>query len=269
MNGPLRLWQGHTVHSRTERFSNDFRYPLTMVDVDIDRWEEAGKVSRHFGTDRRALFWLRAKDHGPRLAQADLRPWAEAQLALAGVQTVSQLRLVTFARHLGYRFAPISLWRAFAPDGRLSGILYEVNNTFGETHTYAAAVQSPRDQHQADKVFHVSPFFDVSGVYRFTVRDAADRLSLVVETIKGGVVAHMANILARPVPVTDATFLRLALTRPFASLGVSLAIHWEALKLVAKGARYHRRPALPDQPVTPALPASTTRPAASAQESPT
>jgi DUF1365 family protein len=255
----LRLWRGHTVHARKERFANVFRYGIALVDVDVDRWDEAGRVSHHFGTDRKALFWLRGADHGPRTGTGDLRAWAQEQMGRAGVAVPVGLRLVTFPRHLGYRFAPISLWQGFDAEGRLSGILYEVNNTFGETHTYAAAVTHPRAQHEADKVFHVSPFFDVSGTYRFTVRDPAERLSLVVETLKDGAVVHMANILARPVAVSDSELLRLALSRPFASLGVSLAIHWEALKLVLKGARYHRRPALPDTPVTLAQPGISAR----------
>lgn len=254
---PLRLWRGHTMHARFRPFENRFRYAIAMVDVDIDRLAEAGRVSRHFGIDRPALFSLRLKEHGPRDGSS-LRTWAEAMLATAGVDARGlQLRLVSFPRHLFYRFAPITLWLALAQDGGLRGIIYEVNNTFGETHCYAAAADGARSEHTADKRFHVSPFFDVSGRYRFTVREPGRTLDVVVDNIEAGERLHMANIKARALAATDAAFLRLALQSPFSSLGVSAGIHWQALKLFLRGARYRPKPEKPAEKVTIAKGASS------------
>ena len=41
-------------------------------------------------------------------------------------------------------------------------------------------------------------------------------------------------------PVTTKTTLGILTRFPFMTLGVIAAIHWEALKLFVKGARYHR-----------------------------
>ena len=239
----LQILKGHTVHQRSIPFVHRFRYGLALIDLDIDRLDEADKQTGCFSVDRSGLFSFNRKDHGAR-RDAPLRPWAETQFQNAGVQLDGgAIRLVTFPRHAFYKFAPISLWLGHGPDGALRGILYEVNNTFGESHTYVAATPEPsKHQHGTDKVFHVSPFFDVSGIYEFTLKRTNEQLSLVVATKTDTGQSHVATISAKTVPATNAAFIGIALTKPFSTLGVTFAIHWQALKLWLKGAKYHSKP---------------------------
>ena len=251
----LRLVTGQTVHERFTPFTQRFRYRLLMVDVDIDRLDDAARQSRFFGIDRRALFSLRRREHGA-CEDGPLRPWAERMLAEAGVDARGLvIRLVTFPRHLFYRFAPLSLWFASEPDGELRGVIYEVNNTFGERHSYVARVETDRSVTLADKRFHVSPFFDVTGKYRFTLRQSANALGLVIDTLVDGSRTHMATIKARYREASDAALLSAALEMPVSSIGVSIGIHWEALKLWLKGAGYRPKPAPPQTGHTLATPA--------------
>lgn len=239
----LRLLKGHTVHQRSVPFTHRFKYGLGLIDIDIDRVDEADKVSPLFNVDATSLFSFNRRDHGARKS-ADLRPWAETEFNKAGIDVSDgMIRLVTFPRHAFYKFAPISLWLGHAADGSLKGILYEVNNTFGETHIYAAATpDATRHQHATDKVFHVSPFFDISGAYQFTLNWTDDVLNLVVATMKGDQQTHVATISAKAIPATSAGFVSLAVRKPLSSLGVTAAIHWQALKLWIKGAKYHSKP---------------------------
>lgn len=256
----LSLWKGQTVHARYMPFVRRFAYDVTLIDIDIDRLGAAARQSPLFSVDTPGLFAFHRKDHGGR-TDTPLRPWAEQVLAKAGVVLDGgAVRLVTFPRQLFYKFAPISLWYGYGPSGDLRGIIYEVNNTFGETHAYAAAVSNARSQHVADKAFHVSPFFDVTGTYRFTLRAPTDRLGIVVESLRDGARLHMASIAARRHAATTATLLAIALATPFATLGVTLAIHWQALKIWLRGARYRSRPGLPGAPMTIAKPLETPPP---------
>ncbi|KCZ94398.1 DUF1365 domain-containing protein [Hyphomonas johnsonii] len=249
----LNLWLGQTAHARYVPFERRFAYKLALIDIDIDRLDEAGAQSALFAVDAPGLFSFHRRDHGAR-ADVPLRRWAEETLASAGVYLAGgAIRLVTFPRHMFYKFAPISLWYGYGPDGALRGIIYEVNNTFGETHSYVAAVTSDRSQHEAGKAFHVSPFFDVTGAYRFTLRAPSDRLGVVVESLKDGQRLHMANITARRRPATTSAFLRIALTAPFSTLGVALAIHWQAAKIWLRGAKYRSKPAPPEPCATIAV----------------
>ena len=239
----LRIFNGHTIHQRSVPFTHRFKYDLALIDIDIDRLDEASRASSLFKIDGSNLFSFNRRDHGERKA-APLRPWAEAEFARAGIDLEGgMIRLVTFPRHAFYKFAPISLWLGHDTHGALKGILYEVNNTFGETHVYAAATPDPsKHQHKTDKVFHVSPFFDVSGAYQFTLKWTDDVLNLVVATMKDDQQTHVATISARAKPATSMAFLHIALAKPLSSLGVTAGIHWQAFKLWLKGAKYHSKP---------------------------
>lgn len=251
---PLRLWSGQTLHKRFVPFERQFRYALVLIDVDIDRLEEAGRMSRLFAVNRSGLFSFHEVDHGGPERSSSLRNWAEELFATAGVILHGgMIRLVTFPRHFFYKFAPLSLWYGFGPGGDLQGIIYEVRNTFGERHCYVARADGERSVHFADKSFHVSPFFDVSGQYRFTLREPGPTLDVIVENIKDGSRTHLANIKARMLPATTSNFLTLALKNPMSTLGVSFGIHWQALLLWAKGARYFSKPAKPERPATVAV----------------
>lgn len=244
---PVRLWSGQTLHKRFVPFERMFQYRLALVDVDIDRLAEAARMSGLFTINRPGLFSFYEADHGGKERRVSLRSWAEDLFATAGVTLQSgTIRLVTFPRHFFYKFAPLSLWYGYAKDGQLKGIIYEVRNTFGERHCYVAAVDAARSVHMADKNFHVSPFFDVSGQYRFTLRTPGPTLDVVVENIKDGTRVHLANIKARILDASTVNLLKLALVNPMSTMGVTFGIHWQALLLWARGAKYHSKPALPN-----------------------
>lgn len=262
MNTPaLRLWTGKTVHHRYSPFERRFSYDICLIDLDIDRLEEASRQTPLFSVGRPALFSFRPEDNGPQDKRASLRKWAEEMYRAANVDLDGgPIRLITFARHLFYKFAPLSLWYGYDLKGNLRGIIYEVNNTFGERHCYVAATPEKRSQHEADKSFHVSPFMDVAGQYRFTLRTPDDRLLVTVENWENGERTHMANIVAGQTEAKSSSLIRLALMQPCSSLGVMAAIHWQALKIWLRGAGYHRKPAPPRKPATVASPSMKSAP---------
>ena len=238
----LRIHLGHTVHRRFKPFRSSFRYRVAMIDLDVDRLDEASRQTKLFAVERPALFSFRRRDHAAQVS-GPLRPWAEAQFQTAGINPPEgALRLITFPRHAFYKFAPISLWLAFDISGDLTAILYEVRNTFGERHTYAARLNGSWSRHDAAKSFHVSPFMDVSGQYRFSLQYGQDDLRLGVTTIKDGRPFHIASLTTHIRTATDAALASVAVRLPLSTIGVSLAIHWEALKLWLRGARYHSKP---------------------------
>ncbi len=51
-------------------------------------------------------------------------------------------------------------------------------------------------------------------------------------------------------PLTNGAILRACIRRPFGSRRVLALIHWQALKLWWKGARYRNRPAPPGDEVS-------------------
>lgn len=237
----LLLHFGHTLHRRFQPFDRSFDYKLVMIEIDIDRLDEANSQCGLFSVDRFNLFSFRAKDHGS-CGKTTLRTWADSQFATAGIDsTDADIRLVTFPRHLFYKFAPISVWIA-RTDGEAVGVIYEVRNTFGERHIYVAKLSGDKAEHLAPKRFHVSPFFGVTGDYRFKLSADDSLLDLTVTNVVDNHPTHMARLTTHPEKADNGSLLKVAVLRPLSTFGVSFAIHWQALRLWLKGAKYHRKP---------------------------
>lgn len=234
-----RLWFGRTVHQREASFKRRFSHRIAMLEIDIDRLREADRLSRLFSVGRGNVISFSEKDYGARSTATSLRVWAEGQFAEAGISLDGgAIRLLTFPRVLGYGFAPISLWQGFGPDGELRAVIYEVHNTFGETHTYVSAFNPTGGKQRAEKEFFVSPFFDVSGDYIFRLRMSEGAVALTVENTDVDGRRHVASLAIRPEPLTSAQILKWMIAMPISGLGVTIAIHWQAFQLWLKGAGY-------------------------------
>jgi DUF1365 family protein len=257
MAAPIGLLQARTVHQREVPYVRRFSYRLLFLDIDVDQATQARGLARCFAVDRGGLFAWRARDHGD--GTAPLRAWAMARFAEAGVtEAAGRLRLIALPRVLGYGFRPISVWIGHDAEGTPVGVIYEVSNTFGERHSYVArlpgeGINLSSAQHESDKAFHVSPFFDVTGQYRFTLHLSEMRFSLLVENYVDGQRTHIASLVGRTAPLTDGALLAALVRMPFMAHGVTAGIHWEALWIWLKGAGYRDKPVPPDRPSTQAL----------------
>lgn len=246
-SAPASLFTGHTVHERSQPFLHRFRYSIALMRVDLDRLDAAGRLSRLMSTRGFNLFSFTERDHGPRDGSR-LKDWALERFAAAGVATpIARVWLLCSPRVLGYVFNPISLYLAENDTGATVGVIYQVHNTFGDAHAYVAPLAGDGpSRHSAPKRFHVSPFFPVSGRYDFTLRTGDGHLSLVIHKSEESGRDFLATMQLQARPLTTANLLKLFASQPLSTLKTIAAIHWEALRLLVKGARYHRRPAPPE-----------------------
>ncbi|HCX10838.1 MAG TPA: hypothetical protein DHU81_10975, partial [Hyphomonas sp.] len=60
----LSLWKGQTIHVRYQPFERRFAYDLVLIDLDIDRLDEAAASSALFSVNAPGLFAFRTEDHG-------------------------------------------------------------------------------------------------------------------------------------------------------------------------------------------------------------
>ena len=255
----LNLMKGKTTHTRLAPFRHAFFYSVTMMEIDVRRPETAAGSSKWFSLDKFNLTAISSyRTCGGK--RTSLEAWAEQKFASHGIATDEcSIRLITFPRVLGYAFSPLSLWLLLENDGSLRGMIYEVNNTFGDDHSYVAKAIGHESVQEADKTFYVSPFMDVSGKYRFHLRHTDEALSLSIENMFEAGRAHVATLNLTRDEATDRSLFRFALLTPFAGVGVITAIHWQALKLWLKGARYHSRKQKTNGGDTPARTLKTTK----------
>jgi len=237
------LYVGETTHRRFAPRPHSFRYGLFQILVDIDRIQDAAPPARLLRRGRWGLFAFAARDHGARDGTS-LRGWVETRLAQAGlVVQATTIRLLCFPRVLGFVFNPLSIFLIYDEQERLEAVIYEVNNTFGQTHAYVTpATGGAVERQQADKVFYVSPFYRVEGGYQFRLSVPAERFALTVLKSVDGQPDFVATQTATRRPLTDRTLIGLFLGMPLLTLGVVWAIHWQALRLWLKGAPFGARP---------------------------
>jgi len=274
MSPPLAsgVYGGHVMHQRLRPLRHRLRYGLFMLLLDLDELPTLHQRLRWFSIGRFNLFSFRPQDHGDGTATdvPALRLQVERQLSQAGLPLGGAIRLLTLPRLLGYAFNPLSVWFCERPDGGLQAIVYEVNNTFGQRHSYLIEVApGQRDAavvtQRCDKQFFVSPFLGMDLHYRFRVAPPKGAVSLGVSVHGNADDAAVLNARFDGVrqPLTDRRLLTLLFTHPLLTLKVVAGIHWEALRLWFKGARLHRRPEPPPAAMTvvrPELPAASALP---------
>jgi DUF1365 family protein len=136
----------------------------------------AACAAQGLGVNRGAPVSFFDADHGDGRGpeRGGATAWLDALLQSHGVHDATgPLWLHTYPRVLGYTFKPVSFWYCHRPDGTLRAIVAEVNNTFGERHCYLLDNPVYGRELNADKRFHVSPFCEVEGRYRFRFMHAA------------------------------------------------------------------------------------------------
>lgn len=246
------LYLGTVVHRRLRPVRHRLSYRVFSLLLDLDELPDLDRRLRLFGHNRTALIGFHDRDHGPGDGRP-LKPWVEAQLAAAGIAGGGPVRVLCFPRVLGMVFNPLTVYFCHRPDGTLSAILHEVNNTFGQRHSYLIPAETGADglvRQSCAKGFYVSPFMAMETAYHFRIRPPDDGVSVAIRQTDGaGPVLH-ASLTAARAPLTDAGLLRAWLHHPLMTAKVVAGIHWEALHLWRKGLRLLPRPPAPATPVT-------------------
>jgi len=246
------IYAGVVTHVRLRPRPHRLRYRIFMLLLDLDELEGLDTRLKRFAVGRFALTGFSPKDHLDHTGR-DLRGQVEAILADARLEGGGPIRLLAMPRILGGVFNPLTVWFLHRRDGALSAVLYEVRNTFGESHSYLipAAPQGEEVLTQSiDKGFYVSPFMDMDLTYAFRIRPPGERVAVSIDVSDAEGRVLTAAFAGERREMTDSNLMAVWLERPMTSLGVLAAIHWEALWMWLKGEPIRRRPAPPASPVT-------------------
>lgn len=247
------LYVGKVTHRRLNPMGHRFRYRTYSMLVDIDAIDSVAATSAVLSHNRWNLFSIYDKDFGPRDGSA-LRPWIDKQLEVAGIDLEGgPIHLLSFPRILGYTFNPLTVWFCYHADGTLRALLHEIHNTFGQSHSHLVPVERSAGEphrHSFAKELHVSPFFDQAGDYSFILRPPGDRFSVSIDYRVAGRRQLKATMATTRRDLTTWNLLSVFLTHPLLTAKVTLGIHWNALRLVLKGAKYRPVPAAPHTPVS-------------------
>ncbi len=249
------IYHGQVVHTRFRPVRHRLKHRLMWMLLDLDELPMLSRRLRLFSLNRFNLVDFRDRDHGDG-SRVPMRTQIERQLRRAGLEPDGgAIRVLCMPRVLGTVFNPLSVFFCHRADGRLRAMLYEVNNTFGDRHSYLAPVDDadadrPVLRQTCAKHLHVSPFMDMAMTYHFRIAPPADRAVVAIEGHDADGPMIAAAFAGRRHALTDVNLLRAFVAQPLLGVQVLGAIHWEALKLWRKGVRLRSRPLPPAEPVT-------------------
>jgi DUF1365 family protein len=243
---------GQVRHTRLRPALNAFAYPGYFLMLPLRSMHAAASgAAQALAHNRSAALSFFDRDHGDGRANAVM--WLDELLAANGIDDATgEAWLHCYPRVLGYTFKPVSFWYCHRQDGVLRAIVVEVNNTFGERHCYLLDHPRYGAELTAAKTFHVSPFCNVEGGYRFRFMINADRTRTVARIDYDDASGPLlqTSVSGALVPVTAASLRRALWRHPAMTLGVIARIHWQALKLYFKHVRFFGKPLPPDEFVT-------------------
>ena len=254
-NGPppmaaASLYVGEVMHARLTPFGHRFAYRVFSLLLDLDRLDEADRQSRLFSINRTNLVAFHDVDQSERQGES-ARQYADRLLQEAGMaHPPARVLLLCYPRIFGYVFNPLSVYFCYDAAGTLVAAIYAVRNTFGERHSYVAPVSdgelSPAGLRQTRrKLFHVSPFIGMDASYNFRLLPPGNAVRLRIHETENGRPVLSATFVGDQVRLADRTLAFCLLKFPLMTWKIIAGIHWEALKLWLKGARFRKSPPAP------------------------
>jgi DUF1365 family protein len=250
------LYLGEVIHQRFAPRRHRLRYRMFQMLFYLDELPSLARRLKLFSYNEFNAFSFHDADHGDGDgAGGSLRAYVDRVLAKAGlVVSGGRVALLCMPRLFGHVFNPISIYYCFDADKNLVAMIYEVNNTFGQRHTYLIPVDKTIDgtvKQSCAKGFYVSPFMSMDMNYDFKLTRPGGTIATVVNgSNSAGEPLIFAAFTGQRREFTDRALLAALFAYPFLTLGVVVAIHWEALKLFFKGIRLRDRPTPPSTNLT-------------------
>jgi len=191
-------YRGYFSHRRSAERPQTFRHAIAYLFFDVERAEQVlgGRLVE-------GLYGLRfcEEDYlpGPGPLAGRVRRRLEE---LTGVAAPGPVYMLAGVRSFGRCYNPIALFYCHDRSGAPLGVVAEVTNTpWRQRETYALLHGSDGE---AEKRLFVSPFLDLDERYRWRASPPGERISVVVENLKGGKRTFMATLVLERVTLSRA-----------------------------------------------------------------
>ena len=236
------LYECTVMHRRLVPKKHGFVYRLFMFLIDLDDLAGLARRCPIFSHNEPNLYSLRDEDYF-QLCGGGLRANIDLFLECEGVPEKSgRIRLLTLPRLLGYTFNPISIFFCDDRRGRPLAAVIQVGNTFGELKPYLVPAAGIGGFHaRIAKNFYVSPFSEPDLAFDFRFDDPDAHLRILIDDYTGSERTLVSSLTGSHVDLTTGQLSALTVKYPLVTLRVIALIHWEALRLWAKGVRHRRK----------------------------
>lgn len=260
------LYSGRVVHERMRPKRHRLSYRVFMLLLDLDEIDALDRSLKRFSRARLNLIGFHDRDHldDP---DASLKEVALAKLRAEGLDA-ARISVLAMPRILGKGFNPLSVFFCHDADGKLVATIHAVRNTFGQRHDYVLPARRTVGgwvEQDARKAFYVSPFLPMDLRYGFEIAPPAEAVHVGVDVLDEEGLVLAATFSGERRDLTDPAIWKALAGHPWQVAGILAAIHWEALKLVAKGFRIFPQDRATRGLRRPASPLASTPPGPSAR----
>ncbi len=230
------VFVGKVTHKRLMPVKHELHYDVASVLLDVDQLKTGLPSLLRY--NQFGLFSINDRDQGEINRNQSIADFAWGEMRKhQGTGSITRILMLCYPRILGYTFNPLTVFFGLDAEGHVRMQLFAVHNTFGGRHIYASGPFAPGEEtfSKTDKTFRVSPFNKIEGQYVLRATAPMDTVSLgVALTTKEGPVMK-AYFHGQRKTLSNGVLLQVFFTLPLMTLKVVAAIHWEALKLFAKG----------------------------------
>lgn len=236
---PSAIYAGKVLHRRLKPKAHLLSYRVFSLLLDLDRLDDIERQQSVLKINRFGMLSFLEADHGD--GSGNLRRWIDDRLTEAGFNPLFlRVRVLCYPRILGYVFNPLTVYFCEDSAGRTRVILYQVNNTFGERHTYVVPVSdtdAPIRQ-TCDKAMYVSPFTPMDCRYDFAVVPPGKDIGVTIRQSDDEGPILNASFTGTYKPLTTGNLVAAIVRHPLMTLKVIAGIHYEAFHLWRKGVPY-------------------------------
>ena len=241
------LFDGIVTHSRYHPVLHNFKYYVTYFWFDFKNL----KNSIYFKKNRFSLFSFYEKDFGQKEDVSNgLYKSMINNLKKFEDEKIEYIKILCLPRILGYSFNPISIYVCYDKYKDAKIIIFEVNNTFNERHSYYCKNTNKNGEFNFKKKLYVSPFFKVQGSYNIKLEIKKKKVYLIIDYLVKRKKVFTATFSGRLLKLNSSNLFKIFIKNMFQNLKITFGIYFQALKLFFKGAKYIKKPYKPQNDFT-------------------
>jgi DUF1365 family protein len=254
-----QIFNAKVMHKRLFPKINRFVYNVYYFALPLSFLDNTLSVPQNFSYNKLGILSFYDKDHGNKDGK-NLNQWIREILEVYDLNNITnEIILISMPRIFGYVFNPVSFWFCLDIDKNIRAVLCEVNNTFGETHYYLCAndkgkIINSDDYIETQKLFHVSPFLERKGYYKFRFDLKQNKLGIWIDFYNAQDKKQLiTSLIGDLTPLNKKNLRKNFWKYPLITLKTICLIHWQALKIILKGIKYIPKPKLLKQKLSSSL----------------
>lgn len=201
-----------------------------------------------WGINKKALISFNRRDYLERPEKKLIDAAKNLVFERIGKKIKGPIYLLAHLRTYGHCFNPVSFYYCFdKSEKNIDAIIAEVTNTpWKQRYCYVLDCQNSENKNIfkniKDKKLHVSPFFPMDHEYHFSISKPEKTITIKIDNLNQGVKVHEALLSLNKEDFSKKSLIKALINFPFMTVKVVTAIHWQAIKLWFKGAKFYNNP---------------------------